>query len=76
MHVETCSKLVSSDRKSSSSSSRGGHGASPRFSGDVVPELAELAWLEELAVEGHRMPSAGMLPVRWGMSGAFPSLKR
>ena len=68
-----CSELV---RSRGSSGSRGGHGAWPAFSGDVVPELAELAWLEELAVEGHRMPSAGMLPMQWGMSGAFPSLRR
>lgn len=42
---------------------------------DLLPELAQLQFLEELCIELRRRVPAG-LPSDWGLPGAFPRLDR
>jgi hypothetical protein len=43
--------------------------------GPLLPELAQLQWLQELVLECP-FPVWGRLPVEWGLPGAFPRLQR
>ena len=44
--------------------------------GPLLPELAQLRWLEELMYEGKRLRLYGGIPPEWGQPGAFPRLLR
>jgi hypothetical protein len=43
--------------------------------GPLLPEIAQLQWLQELEVE-HPTAVWGRLPTEWGLPGAFPRLQR
>ena len=51
----------------------GGSGARP---GPLLPELAQLQWLEvvEINIYSHTLYTG--IPAEWGLPGAFPRLKR
>ena len=52
-------------------------GSSNKSGGPLLPELAQLQWLEEFVVQYLKgWPPGHAIPAAWGQPGAFPRLKR
>jgi hypothetical protein len=44
--------------------------------GPMLPELAQLQWLEVVEINIHSHTLYTGIPAEWGLPGAFPRLKR
>ena len=52
-------------------------GSSNTSGGPLLPELAQLQWLDDFVVQYLReWPPGHGIPAEWGLPGAFPRLKR
>ena len=60
----------------SSGSARSQAPAPPHAGAALLPELAQLQWLEELQLQSYHGRLTGGIPAEWLAPGAFPRLKK
>ena len=68
--LTVCREVIDSYRASSA----GGSAVAGAERGPMLPELAELQYIEALVVSQATMPTAGV-PAEWMQPGAFPRLR-
>ena len=77
-HLCFCSNLSNSSSGGTSIKSQPGSscvGDAASCQGMLLPELEQLAWLEELVVAHTGLRLLGGVPAQWVQPGAFPHLK-
>lgn len=68
------SNRTTADTASITVSERGSKPARPLPAGPLLPELAQLPWLQVLIITLDA-PIRGGIPTEWGLPGAFPRLE-